>query len=84
LRSLTFAAMPSKGLRRATLSTDTKLDAGDAARKPLNPLLGIAVVVRCVFFIYFLLFRIIVILTAKIQTNGGIFAITVGPHPATL
>jgi len=36
--------MPSKGLRRATLSTDTKLDAGDAARKPLKPLLGMS---RC-------------------------------------
>ena len=40
----TVAAMPSKGFRRVTLSTDTKLNASDTARKPLNPLLGIAVV----------------------------------------
>jgi len=42
--SLTVAAIPSKGFRRASLSTDTKLDAGDNARKPLKPLLGIGVV----------------------------------------
>lgn len=33
-------AMSSKGLLAATLSTDTKHDAGDNARKPLKPLLG--------------------------------------------
>jgi len=42
--------MPSKGLRRAALSTDTKLDAGNNARKPLNPLLGIAVVGSWLFY----------------------------------
>ena len=42
------------GNRRATLSTDTKLDAGDNARKPLKPLLGIAVVGISLYFIYFI------------------------------
>jgi hypothetical protein len=41
---ITFAAMPSKGFRRASLSTDTKHDASDAARKTLKPLLGMS---RC-------------------------------------
>jgi len=44
LDRLTVAAMPSKGLRRTSLSTDTKLDADDNARKPLKPLLGIGAV----------------------------------------
>ncbi len=43
--------MPSKGLRRVTLSTDTKIDAGDNARKPLKPLLGIGDV-RLSCFLY--------------------------------
>jgi len=41
---ITFAAMPSKGLRSETLSTYTKLNAGDNARKPLKSLLGMS---RC-------------------------------------
>ena len=43
--------MPSKGLRRTSLSTDTKFDADNNARKPLKPLLCIGAVMR--FFIYF-------------------------------
>lgn len=43
--------MPSKGLRRASLSTDTKFDAGEDARKPLKPLLGIAVVGNSYFLL---------------------------------
>ena len=49
--------MPSKGLRRATLSTDTKLDAGDNARKPMKPLLGIADVRGWHFIIHDLCFN---------------------------
>ena len=39
--------MPNKGFWRALLSADTKLDAGDNARKPLKPLLGIGDFVGC-------------------------------------
>jgi hypothetical protein len=43
--------MPSKGLRRTSLSNDTKFDADDNARKPLKPLLGIgAVMCRLLFY----------------------------------
>jgi len=42
--------MPSKGLRRTSLSTDTKFDTSDTAREPLKPLLGIAVVMPSPFF----------------------------------
>ncbi len=44
--------MPSKGLQRASLSTDTKIDAGDNARKPLKPLLGIGAVVHRLLLFY--------------------------------
>ncbi len=36
----TVVAIPSKELRRATLSTDKIFDAGDAACKPMKLLLG--------------------------------------------
>jgi hypothetical protein len=38
--------MHSKGLRRTSLSANTKFDADDKARKPLKPLLGIGAVVQ--------------------------------------
>jgi hypothetical protein len=47
---LTVAAMPSKGLWRASLSTETKLDADEDVLKPLKPLLGIAVVGNSCFY----------------------------------
>jgi hypothetical protein len=43
--------MPSKGLREQALSIDIKDDAGDNARKPLKPLLDIAVV-TCWAFLF--------------------------------
>jgi len=43
--------MASKGLRSASLSTDTKLDADDNDRKPLKPLLAIPRVVWRILFI---------------------------------
>jgi hypothetical protein len=48
--ALTVAAMLCKGFRRTLLSTDTKLDAGEDARKLLKPLLGIAVVGNSYFY----------------------------------
>jgi hypothetical protein len=44
--------MPSKGLRSASLSTDTEIDADDNAQKPLKPLLGIGAVGASFLFFY--------------------------------
>lgn len=43
-------AMPSKGFRITPLSTDTKPDTGEDARKPLKPLLGITVIGNNYFY----------------------------------
>ena len=50
----TVTAMPSKGLRRASLSTNTKIDAFNIAPKPLKPLLGIGVVSKRHIYLSFI------------------------------
>ena len=50
--SQTITAMPSNGLRRTSLSIDTKFDADYNAQQHLNPLLGIGVVRVRLFYIH--------------------------------